>query len=508
MRHDDKSGEGDDATSQSITRRTILRSGGPLSPAEGGADFTGDATRRRILSGLATVAAGAGTIGSVGGSNHEDSDVPTPEVEGPITGGIRTGDPQTASLPDVSTYGYVEEEYFLSGEARPLGRSITGIGDGDEPAEYRTRMLIYRPTDPGQFTGSVFVNWSNVTSQYDVPSAWVTAYDYVMREGHVLVALSAQKQGVDGSPEAVRWWDPERYGDLHHPGDEYSYDIFSQAIQALRARPRPDPDLMDGLQTRAVLGTGASQSAAFLRTYINDVQPDHGVVDGFLPFVYDPGENREDLRDDLVPILWINSEDEADTRHRPDAGLFTLWEMAGASHVTEWWDFYTDEMRTRDQGSAGGEGYEAEWDAWEAGQYGERGGDTCPGNLYPAHYVLRAGLHHLNEWVTKNQEAPSAPRLARDDDGDLEQDDHGNVLGGVRLPVVEVPVATYDARRCSLWGRTIQFDSATMSELYPTHEDYVQQMRSAIDEAVDAGWMLPVDGEDLMKRASTSSIGE
>ena len=34
--------------------------------------------------------------------------------------------------------------------------------------------------------------------------------------------------------KALKQWDPERYGDLVHPGDQYSYDIYSQAAQAVR----------------------------------------------------------------------------------------------------------------------------------------------------------------------------------------------------------------------------------------------------------------------------------
>lgn len=329
-----------------------------------------------------------------------------------------------------------------------------------------------------------------------------------MREGYAFVGLSAQQQGVDGSPLAPRWWDVQRYGDLNHPGDDYSYDILSQTAYALQERPRPDPDPLAGHNARAILVTGASQSAGYLHTYINEVQELHGMVDGFLPFVSSPGSNRGDLRDDLVPILWVNSEDETSSEQRPDAGQFKLWEMAGASHVSEWWDIYTDEMRNRDQAALSGEGYEPEWDEWEAGQYGERGSNLCPGNMYPSHYVLRAATDALNEWVTNNREAPSAPRIERTDTGQVAEDEHFNALGGVRLPVIDVPVATYEARTCSLWGQTIQFDPVTLDEMYDSNEDYVTQLSTAADKAIENGWLLSADADDLLERARTSSIGD
>lgn len=437
--------------------------------------------------------------GTASASDHEWSDVRTPDIEGPVTGGVRTGEPQTASVPDVSEWGYTEEEYLLSGEALSL--------ETGEAAAYKTRILVYRPEHRRDFNGTVVVNWSNVTAQTDAPSAWIGQHEFLLREGYAAVAASVQKQGVDGSPISLRFWDPVRYGEVTHPGDEYAYDIYSQMAQALRARPRSDPDPLGGLNARTVLATGASQSAGYLQTYINEVQEYHGLYDGFMPFVSAPGSNREDVRDDLVPVLWVNSEAEADPEVRPDAGLFRLWEVAGAGHVDHWWHAYVNYyMWPRDHGSAGGESVEREWDPRQEGQYGERGGSPCPSNYYPFRHPLRAATHHLDEWVTDNREPPTA-RLEFDDLGNVVRDEHLNAVGGVRMPVIDVPVATYDATRCGLHGQTIQFDPVTLQELYPTHDEYVSQMEVATAQAIGEGFLLPTDGEDLLERARASDVG-
>jgi hypothetical protein len=91
--------------------------------------------------------------------------------------------------------------------------------------------------------------------------------------------------------------------------------------------------------------------------------------------------------------------------------------------------------------------------------------------------------------------------------GGAAQDQYGNALGGLRLPVVDVPVAQYDATTCGLYGQTITLDPATLRETYPTHEAYVEQMQQATDVAIANGYLLPADGEDLMARARASPIG-
>jgi hypothetical protein len=63
---------------------------------------------------------------------------------------------------------------------------------------------------------------------------------------------------------------PARYGPLHHPGDTYSYDMFSQAGLAVRQLAHL---LFGDLRPELVIGIGESQSAARLVTYIDAIHP-------------------------------------------------------------------------------------------------------------------------------------------------------------------------------------------------------------------------------------------
>lgn len=371
-------------------------------------------------------------------------------------------------------------------------------------------MVVYRPERRRDFNGTLVANWPNLQ-----PTIWVNAGHHVMREGYALAYVSVQEAGVDEEIflPVPTTWDPARYGDLHHPGDEYAYDVFTQAIRALRAPPGRrkrfdvDADPLGGANVRTVLAGGLSQSAGHLMTYVDQVQERVGVVDGFLPMANGAAPvEPEDLRDDLAPILFVNTEDEAGSERRPDGGLFRLWEVAGASHVNFWLSAYSDVVGARDF-----RGVDATFDPVEAGQYGERADAVygeCEFNYYPVRYAYRAALEHLNEWVTRNREPPTPPRFDRED-GDLARDEFGNTEGGLRLPVLVVPVATYDARvpECGLFGTTHRFDDERLATLYPTREAYVDELTEAVDDAIDAGVLLPADGEDLLDRARRADVG-
>src|SRR5262249_48368848 len=127
--------------------------------------------RRTVLRAWAGMASYVVPVGALTAFAQED--LPQPEVIGPIVGGAH-GWPFGAYPGDIGDVGYVEEEYFLSGIARrfalvgPLTRdgmwSVEAIGR----APYKTRIVVQRPRDPSRFNGSVLVEWSNVSSGYDI----------------------------------------------------------------------------------------------------------------------------------------------------------------------------------------------------------------------------------------------------------------------------------------------------------------------------------------------------
>jgi hypothetical protein len=92
-------------------------------------------------------------------------------IEGPVTGG-QHGWAFNRPLIDLAAKGYVEEEFFLSGEAASyaLAPGAEMGRDGKWPiaargkAPFKTRFLVYRPADPAAFNGTAAVCWNKIVS--------------------------------------------------------------------------------------------------------------------------------------------------------------------------------------------------------------------------------------------------------------------------------------------------------------------------------------------------------
>lgn len=108
--------------------------------------------------------------------------------------------------------GYKQQEFFLTGvtsaftNLAELGRDGMWSVEPGETADYRTRVLIYLPEDMGLFSGSVFMEWLNVTTGFELPVSYGAVHNELLREGHVVVMVSAQYAAVEGGePGSVRY---------------------------------------------------------------------------------------------------------------------------------------------------------------------------------------------------------------------------------------------------------------------------------------------------------------
>jgi hypothetical protein len=397
---------------------------------------------------------------------------------------------------------------------------------------------VYRPVDGSRFNGSVFVEWLNVSGGVDAAPDWTTAHVELMREGYVWVGVSAQKVGVEGGgallpigglgDTSLKGYDPERYGSLHHPGDSFSYDIFSQVGQLLRKPGALDP--MGGLIPERLIGAGESQSAFRMVTYVNAVQPLARVYDGFLvhsrgggggPLSQDPEPSVPTpspafIREDIgVPVLTFQTETDLMTLgflqdRQPDSENVRLWEVAGTSHA----DTYTLRVGAEDRGDD-----PAAADVVEMASP-LQGIIDCgtPVNSGPQHFVLKAGIAALEQWIKTGKPPAEAPRLSVSGSPPGERafdlDEHGNVKGGIRTPYVDAPIAVLSGLGqtgggfCGIFGTTKLFDEATLAALYPSHDDYVSKVDTATARAEAAGYLLPPDAALIRAAAERSGIGK
>ena len=462
------------------------------------------------------------------------ADVPPPAVAGPITG---PGSPSIDSTTlDLAAYGYVEEEFFVSGTATRYGSDVPLSSDGKwtalprDRAAYTTRLLVRRPATRARFDGTVLVEWLNVSAGFDGTPDWTWPHTMLLRDGWAWVGVSAQYVGVSGGPplnrgRALKEVSPVRYEPLHHPGDSFSYDIFSQAGAAVRASATT---LLGGLRPKRVIAAGESQSAYRLVTYVDAVHPLARVYDGFLVHSR-PGDTAPlseppqpaiaaprvvAIRDDVdVPVLTFQTETDVVAigffaARQPDGPNLRTWEVAGTAHV----DTYAMFDGRRDPGPAALDTI-----------YGPPvrtvldGTLTCerPINAGPQHYVLSAALRALARWIrTGRAPASTAPLSVRPGDPPvIEYDRLGNAVGGVRSPQVDVPIAVLSGigqdvgSPCTRFGTTIRLDEATLASLYPDHRAYVSAVRRAAKRALRRGVLLAPDAAAIRRAAAASDVG-
>jgi hypothetical protein len=486
-----------------------------------------------LASCAATPGAAHRGVSSVAPSTLAPSTVPVPAVEGPITG---PGSPTIISTSfNLADVGYSQSEYFISGTATSYRRVGPAPANGRwkvtpaSTAAYKTRILVRRPTDPKKFNGTVVVEWLNESVGTDTAPDWIGDHTQLIREGFAWVGVSAQALGVNGGTGVLQLGgaglkntNPQRYGSLVHPGDAYSYDIFSQAAQAIRHPRGVSP--LGGLRPKALIADGESQSAFFLTTYIDAIAPLAHVFNGYLIHSRWSGGTSlagalalgvdEPFRTDLgVPVLAFETETDLTMGNygrdrQPDNRWFRDWEVAGTAHA----DDYTSGVGISDTGRSAVTVPAAM--VTSDAPLSALGCTTAP-NSGPQHWVLDTAVHDLNLWVRTGTAPPHGPRLELTAGAHavIRRDGRGNALGGIRTPELDVPMATLSGNgppgssvTCGLFGSTVPFSRATLLSLYPTHAAYVARFDRATARAVRAGFLLPVDATALEAAAARSTV--
>ncbi len=451
---------------------------------------------------------------------------PAADMSKELTGGngVFMGE---GTAPDLQRDGYEQREYAAAGTATSYKDAGSRTHDGrwkfvpDTKAPYRTRVVVRAPADAAKFSGTVVVEWLNVSGGVDANPEWTSTAEEVVRSGDVWVGVSAQRIGVEGGPvlvkvenipgaeaagKGLKKVDPARYGTLEQPGDGYSFDIFTQVARAVRAGAG-----MDGLQPQRLIAAGESQSAYALVTYYNGVQPLTGAFDAFfvhsrgagaLPLV-GPGKYADlvgaigptstILRTDQdAPVLDAQTETDVTSilnsyaARQPDSDHFRLWEVVGTAHA----------------------------DAHLVGAGAKYINCGVPINNGPMHVVTKAALHALKAWIESGTAPVVAPRIdVAGDTPQIRRNADGIALGGIRTPPVDVPVAVLSGAPgpnpstiCLLLGSTKPLPAGRLAQLYTSRDEYLQRYNADADKAIDAGFVLPEDRDALLAFAEPSRI--
>lgn len=481
--------------------------------------------------------------------------VPVPKFTGPIAETTEShpwlGAKHLMNPIDLAASGYVEEEFIISGNANVYDWKPDGsmkVRASDLP--YATRIFVRRPSDANRFSGTVVVEGgNNMPGQgWEVNSLWSNLNEYVRDRGHVWVSVTI----FPGTAAALKQFDPKRYAAVSFPpsvcpaagqgppparpeADREGgvvWDILSQAGALMKSPSGPLPGFKVGYVYMMM------QSGGHIPTYISGFHRIAKLADG-RP-VYDgyiqkesgsatatsrcvPGPAFDDPR--AVPrnigVPVIHAEAQSYVVSDPDRRLagrredsdapqdrYRLYEIAGASHLDRqpyrFIPVVADQMRTKGNASP----VSTLW-PWNY---------TCgeplrPMNPFPNYYILAGALENLDRWVREGVPPPRAERIAIDNPGTPRAaarfDRHGNVIGGVRSPWVDVPIATYKAgsgpSQCPVMSAAIEFDWAKREALYSTSENYRSRFLKALDQWEKDRWVTASDAAKIRAELAPTS---
>ena len=428
---------------------------------------------------------------------------------------------------DPTNHGYVAEEYLLSGVA-DVYKSVSMADAVDantrdnikdqmrreryapvlvKPAQpYTTRLVIYRPADPARFSGNVIVETCHPLNGGN-QIVWSDINNVIMQNGDVYLGLQ-HPATLPGLAAA----DAARYGALScaHPSQ-----LWTMLIDAGRLARSASAGPFGGLAVRRLYMTGYSYTGVATATFADyhhgrAKMPDgRNIFDGYAPLA-----NAMYVRPLDVPVIRLNTQSDFDSfnaiaNRAPDSdgpfGAFRHYELAGAAHVTT--PPPRDDMALPPRQTLPVPPGQPKLDMSRCTAPFPKGSHT---NDYPTYLVIAGLFKNLYAWVDKGVPPPRAPRLTLNPDNTNALDAHGNALGGLRLPQVAAPVATYGVgakggdSNCWLYGYTLPFALETRKALYGDHAAYVAKVQEVSQKLLADRWLLPGGAARLVELAQAS----
>ena len=431
-----------------------------------------------------------------------DAAVAIASIKGPIAVNAQTGEPYRGAneqpvagpglpIPALAPYGYVEEEYFVSGTV-----------DGKP---YATSLLVRKPKDPAKFSGLVAVETIHTAGAipfWGMRNVWLPA-------GHGWAAIASQRSALETH---VKKSNESRYQSLQipevapaapsmNPMGGGAQDLVSQAIMTqvgalLKSNLASGP--FAGMKVKYLLMGGSSQTGGTTLRYIQDSHAKARMPDGKPIYDgYSPGEAFTDKPINGGDAAIVHCVGEGDLMFfsaskrpmtlREDADApndrYRHYQFAAASHVVT--RGVTDPKVV----------FSTLSDALRPGEQL---------NQFPMAPLYENAVRHLSEWVMKGTVPPRGARIEMNN-GVIERDEHGNAKGGVRSPYVDVPTVRYIASAPTdssnmmrgLIGLQVPFAADKLRTLYKTRDNYLQLFNRGIDKMVAERWIVAADGDRL-----------
>ena len=311
----------------------------------------------------------------------------------------------------------------LPGRRRAGPPTASGRSSPDAAADYRTRVIVRRPADAADASGTVLVEWLNVSGGVDADPEFATLREEILRQGHTWVGVSAQLIGVEGGPVAVRGRRARRRGRGQGPQGPRSRSATgrwstratpSRTTSSRRSRGRSARARRSAtLEPSSVVAVGESQSAFALVTYVNGVQPLTEAFDGF--FVHSRGAAGLGLseagRVGRHLQLDRRHQDHLPHRHRrPDLQRADRERRGRRPQLAR----RCASPTPTGSGSGRCPAPRTPTCTSSASRTAEVVDCGVPINDGPFHVVAKAALRHLVGWVEGGEPPPEAPRAGGD----------------------------------------------------------------------------------------------
>ena len=472
-----------------------------------------------------------------------------PNIEGPITVTEQSypfcSMAHTREPLDLKKYGYVEEEYFLSGNVNLYQEDGDSMYVKEKNLPYKNRIMIRKPENKENFSGRVFIDIYNASNGYDIEDVWRRSYQYFLENGHIYIGITSKPINV----WSLKNYDYERYKSLDWsavknipqptivkesmsiPGTEEGlfWDMLSQLAVLIR---KEKADFLKDYTVDYLYLTGQSQSGIYLNTYIyyfNDFlknKDEEPLFDGYLNVVgagvMRALNQQEDEKEMFavrtskiskmdVPFINISSQGDLELFEAMSPNTVPLnadnlsdnkirhYEVASSPHTdpaSVMIPANSEISKTKNPPKI----LDSEY--------------NYTVNDLKLDYYVNSALEFLHEWAANDIKPPAGKLIEKDAAGNVLMDEHGNAKGGLRSPYVDVPIATYYANAKAdkdevnptvgnVNGSMKLFSKDKFLKLYGTKENYLEQFNHAVENQIKEGFILMEDGKRMKNWAKS-----
>ncbi len=379
----------------------------------------------------------------------------------------------------LSTVGYTEKEYFLSGAAdaykytdAPSSDAVTT--EQAAPIVYTNRILVRLPTNPANFHGNVIVEIANDALVSDNETAWPFANSQFINDGDAYILLTSEPQGL----ATLKAFDAIRYRALSWPTVAATkscsasssaeagiiYDQITELGNLLKSNGAGSP--LAGYDVKHLFLTGYSGGASILLTYNRVFGQTSGLYDGYFvaaggfraplngcesstttdSFREPPGSSVSAVfQTQTESELYLASAESTTIPKSADSNTATsryrYYEIAGTSHVNG--DLLAHSPERADFPTVTGVTYLADVTQSQlTSECDEPSGSVI--SAFPNRYVYDALWANLEHWVASGTAySPPSESGPIDTSVLLYLGAGGTPTGGVRSPAVDVAIDNY-----------------------------------------------------------------